>query len=232
MKKIYYNPIFARLFHTVVYCLQKQLLDCKSVLDLGCGPASPLQYCKNIEFTVGVEAFKPYLIESRKKALHSEYRLAEIKDIDFPDKSFDAVIMIEVLEHLSKESGEKILKKAEKWAKKKIIVSTPNGYFYMKNVDENKWQSHLSGWTIEDFRENNFSVRGLAGVKFLYRDSNQVKSMVNQDESNIYQNIRFRPKKFFYILNSLFQILTYYFPRFSFELLAVKQLTKGKGEKE
>ncbi len=224
MKKIYYNPIFGRIFHTLVYCLQKQLLDCKSVLDLGCGPNSPLQYCKNIEFSVGVEAFKPYLVESRKRALHSEYQSIEIKDINFPDKSFDAVIIIEVLEHLSKELGEKILKKAERWAKKKIIVSTPNGYFPMKNVDENKWQSHLSGWTIEDFKKNNFSVKGLSGVKFLYRDSNQVKSMVNQEESNIYQNIRFKPKKFFYILNGLCQIFIYYFPRFSFELFAVKKV--------
>lgn len=107
---------------------------------------------------------------------------------------------------------------------KKIIVSTPNGYFPMKNVDENKWQSHLSGWTIGDFKNNNFSVRGLAGVKFLYCDFNQVKSMTAHEEDNLYQNIRFRPKKFFYILNSLFQIFSYYFPCFSFELLAAKRL--------
>lgn len=224
MKKIYYHPIVAKIFHTLVYCLKNELRDCESVLDLGCGPDSPLQYCKGVKFSVGVEAFKPYLVESKKKGLHTEYRWEEIKDANFPDKMFDAVIIIEVLEHLPKKLGEKILKKAEGWAKKKIIVSTPNGYFPMKNVDENKWQSHLSGWTIDDFKKKNFSVRGLAGIKYLYSDVNQVKSMISQDEDNFYQNIRFSPKKFFYILNSFFQIFSYYFPRFSFELLAVKRL--------
>lgn len=119
MKKIYYHPLVAKIFHTLVFCLKKELSDCTSVLDLGCGPDSPLQYCKNIKYSVGVEAFKPYLTQSKKKGLHTEYRLEEIKDVDFPDKSFDAVIMIEVLEHLPKQLGEKILEKAEKWARKK-----------------------------------------------------------------------------------------------------------------
>lgn len=56
--------------------------------------------------------------------------------------------MIDVLEHLSKEEGLKILEKAEKWAKKKIIVTTPNGYFPMEEVDENILERHLYRWTV------------------------------------------------------------------------------------
>lgn len=222
----YHQPFFARFCHTLVYCLQKELKGCSSVLDLGCGPFSPLQYCRNIKYSVGVEAFKPYLIQSQGKKIHSKYELKKIEEVSFPDKSFDAVIMIEVLEHLSPKTGKAILKKAEKWAKKKIIISTPNGYFPMANVDNNSWQKHLSGWNMSDFKKLGFSCYGLAGVKFLYCSESRVKSMTSQESQNKYRNIKYSPQNFFYLLNCALQIFTYYFPPLSFELFAVKRLNE------
>lgn len=223
LKKIYHNPFLSGIFHTLIFCLQKELSDCESVLDLGCGPDSPLQYCGNVKYSVGVEAFRPYLDESKKKRIHTKYLWKKIENLNFPDKSFEAVIMIEVLEHLPKELGDKILRKADDWARKKVIISTPNGFFPMENVDQNQWQKHLSGWTIEKFKRMGFSVKGLAGVKLMYKGTNQVCSMKTDNEQNLYMNIRFNPKKFFYILNAFFQIFTYYLPFLSFELLAVKK---------
>jgi len=163
------------------------------------------------------------LFQSQKRKIHTKYLGKKIEDLTFSPKSFDAVIMIEVLEHLPRELGEKTLEKASKWARKKVIVSTPNGYFPMNNVDKNLWQKHRSGWVVKDFLKRGFVCRGLAGIKILYSRESQVVSMVSESEDNIYANVRFEPKKLFYIFNSLLQIVSYYFPRTSFELFAVKQ---------
>ena len=73
INNLHQSKFLGRVVHTLDYCLQRELADCESVLDLGCGPDSPLQYCKNIKKSVGVEAFKPYMEESRSKRIHTEY---------------------------------------------------------------------------------------------------------------------------------------------------------------
>ncbi len=214
IKKIIY-----KIVHKIDYCLQKELVNCKTVLDLGCGPSSPLKNIKNIEYSVGVELFKPYLDISQKQNIHTKYLQKNILNLNFKPKSFDAVILIEVLEHLSKKNGLKILKLAQKWASKKVILSTPNNYFPMDLVDNNKYQKHLSGWSITELKKNGFKVYGVSGLKIFYKPSNNVDSLIN---GKFYQNIKFYPRPFFYAINALFQILNYYSPKYSFGLFAVK----------
>ena len=64
---IYHNELTEAIFPTLVSVLKEELKDCESVLDLGCGPNSPLQYCTNIKHSVGVEAFQPYLEKTQEK---------------------------------------------------------------------------------------------------------------------------------------------------------------------
>lgn len=219
--KIYHTKIFARIFHTVIFCLKQELKDCESVLDLGCGPSSPLQYCKNIKYSVGVETFKPYLEESKKRKIHTEYIEKRVEEVDFPDKSFDAVIMIEVLEHLPEKEGYEILKKANKWAKKKIIVSTPNGFLPQKALDGNPFQKHLSGWSLETMRKLGFNCWGLAGLKFLRQEA-----PLEGVENDFMASIRLHPRFFWFIVATLSQLATYPFPKYAFEMFCVKNLKK------
>lgn len=217
INKLHKSKILGRVFHTLDYCLQRELKDCESVLDLGCGPSSPLQHCKNIKYSVGVEAFGPYLKESQAKKIHNEYISKNIRELDFPENSFDAVIMIEVLEHLSENVGLDIIKKAEKWAKKKIIISSPNGFINQKEVDNNPLQKHLSGWKENKMRDLGFKCQGLAGFKFLRQE---VKNDTMGDD--LMTSIRFKPRFFWFIVATLSQIIIYYFPRLAFELFSVK----------
>ena len=71
--KLHKSDFWEELFHDIDYCLSKELKDCETCLDLGCGPSSPLQYCKNIKYSIGVETFSPYLKESKRKKIHTEY---------------------------------------------------------------------------------------------------------------------------------------------------------------
>ncbi len=210
-----------KIVHTLDYCIQRDLKDCQSVLDLGCGPSSPIKNCKNIKYSVGVEIFKKYLNLSKKQKIHTKYLNQDILSLDFPKKSFDAVILIEVLEHLSKKDGKKVIKLASNWAKNKVIISTPNEYFPMESVDKNTFQKHLSGWSTNELSKYGFKCHGVSGLKYFYTSENKVDSLI---EGNNYTNIKFKPKKLFYYINGILQIFTYFIPKIAFGIYAVKNV--------
>ncbi len=220
IEKIYYSQFFSLIFPTTVWCLQKNLSDCESVLDLGCGSSSPLQYCDDIKYSIGVEAFTPYFIESRSRRIHTKYLNKKIEEVDFPEKSFDAVILIEVLEHLSKEDGNDLLERVERWAKKKIIVSTPNGFWEQNEYDENPFQRHLSGWSFDSMQKREFVCWGLAGFKWLH-GKRPVETRIDGDFTN---SIRFRPRFFWFAIAALSQIIAYRFPKLAFGIFCVKKI--------
>jgi len=219
--KLYFSGIFGSFFHTLNFCLKKELENCQTVLDLGCGPNSPIKHISGIKSSTGVEAFEPYLKESQKNKIHTKYVHSRIKDLKFPAKSFDAVIIIEVIEHLSSKEGLEIIKKAEKWARKKVIISSPNGFWPQKPVDNNPYQKHLSGWSHAKMKSLGYKTRGLAGFKFLRCQS---KSTTMGDD--ILVSIRYQPKFFWFIIATLSQLISYYFPSLAFELFSVKNTQK------
>ncbi len=71
--------------------------------------------------------------------------------LPFKDKMFDVALLTEVIEHLSKEQGFRILRELERVAKT-VVVTTPAIQF-----DE---PSHISLWTPEDFRSRGYDVHG------------------------------------------------------------------------
>jgi SAM-dependent methyltransferase len=221
INKLHKSEILEAIFPTLRHCLKKELEDCESVLDLGCGPSSPLQFVKNIKKSVGVEAFGPYLNESKNKKIHTEYIDKKIEELDFSDDQFDAVIMIEVLEHMEEKAGLEAVRKAERWAKKKIIISTPNGFLPQKELDGNLMQKHLSGWDVEKMKKIGFNSKGLAGLKCLRQE---VQDDTMGDDLTI--TMKYRPRLFWFLVAVISQLFAYSFPKHAFELFCVKNLTK------
>ena len=153
--------------------------------------------------------FEPYLQESKNKRIHDQYIKADIREVEFNPKSFDAVIAIEVLEHLTKEEGRALIRKMETWARKKVIITTPNGYLWQDGYHDNPLQEHQSGWSVEELQKSGFKVRGIDGWRRLkgYRGS-----------------IRYRPAFLWGKLSDLSQKLTYRYPRLAFKLFATKRI--------
>jgi len=205
------RPLYNRIFPPWTNELKKELSDSRTVLDLGCGSHSPLQHSP-VTYSVGVELFKPYLEESKRKGVHSEYILADIREVEFKPKSFDAAIAIEVLEHLTKQEGYELLKKMERWARKKIIITTPNGYLWQNGYDNNLLQEHKSGWSVEELEKLGFKVFGMNGWKKLRGYKGEM---------------RYKPAFFWARVLYLTQKVTYRYPKLAFQLFAVKQIEKS-----
>jgi SAM-dependent methyltransferase len=201
------SPLYNQMFLDWTRYLRRELGKSDTVLDLGCGYNSPLQYC-DIAFSVGVELFDPYLEESRKKAIHNEYIRADIREIDFKPKSFDVVLAIEVLEHLAKDEGHELIQKMELWARKKIILTTPNCYLHQDTYDDNPLQRHLSGWSADELKKMGFKVYGVNGWRRLkgYKGA-----------------IKYRPQFLWLRISAISQWIAYYYPKMAFQLFAVKK---------
>ncbi len=210
---LYHNNILEKIFHTTVYNLKRDLKNCKTVLDLGCGKNSPIQYCKSIEYSMGVEAFNPSLETSKSRKIHSEYINENILNIDFEEDSFDAVMMIEVIEHLGKDDALNLIEKANKWANKKIIITTPNGFLPQLEYDSNPLQNHICGFDAKELNKLGFTVYGSAGLKILYNGQKNKKNEIVW--------IR-KPVFFWTILAGISRLFTYYLPNYAFELYAIK----------
>lgn len=150
--------------------LKKYTNGIDSLLDLGCGSNSPVSFIKNlVPYRVGVDLFEPSVKKSIELGIHNEYKLVNILEIDkvFNQNSFDMVIASDVIEHLEKSEGYKLLDLMEKLAKKRIIVLTPNGFLEQGVFDNNIYQIHKSGWEVEEFLDRGYKVYGIMGNKKL-----------------------------------------------------------------
>jgi ubiquinone/menaquinone biosynthesis C-methylase UbiE len=150
--------------------LKRELLGVSSVLDVDCGTTSPLREIPKNFYTVGADIFKPSLLTLKILKFYDDLVLADGRHLPFKDETFDAVLALEVIEHMNKQEGYNFLIHMTRLAKKKVILSTPSGF---KPQDEyaNVYAKHLSGWNPEEFKAWGFKVMGFGGLKTLFYDS-------------------------------------------------------------
>jgi hypothetical protein len=197
----------AKLFPSWTETAKRELAGCDSLLDLGCGFQSQIGQFQ-IPRTVGVDAFEPYVIESKKKAIHTDCIHADLRSVEFQDKSFDAIFCSEVLEHLPYNEGAALLKKMDRWARKKIVITTPSGWWWQQPFDHNPYQQHVSGWSATDLRGFGYRVQGMSGIKWIRGYHGQLKN----------------PAFFWARVASISEIVTRPIPELAFQLLAIKDV--------
>jgi 2-polyprenyl-3-methyl-5-hydroxy-6-metoxy-1,4-benzoquinol methylase len=145
------------------------LKHCKNVLDIGCGPSPYLTRLHKYNFVCGIDAHFKVCSELQKKNIYNLVVNANILSIPVKNNSFDAVVIFQVIEHLTKEDGYKFIRQVEGIANKIIVITTPNGFLVQEPYNGNPFQEHKSGWIIDDLQNLGYSVFGLEGLKCLYR---------------------------------------------------------------
>jgi SAM-dependent methyltransferase len=130
------NPL-RRWFHASRYKIIHALAAPKyvagrPVLDIGAGSC-----CWNLSRlpVLGMDLNRELLEYGKSVGRLSDYRVGDIRTLDFPDKSFDLVVGAEILEHLDH---------ADVVTREVYRVLKPNGYFIVSVPDD----SGFSPWRI------------------------------------------------------------------------------------
>jgi len=208
IKNILNKFVFARKLESEV------VGKCATAIDLGCGKDSPLKFFSNeLKYSLGVDSHMPSIASSMKSGIHSEYIASDILETcrKITDNSFDCALALDLIEHLEKEDGEKLLKEMARIAKKRIIIYTPNGFLKQTVFEDNQAQKHLSGWSVKEMKKFGFKVYGMSGLKILRKEMGEIK---------------YRPRLIWRFISFLTQVPVYFLPTLAFQILCVKTLNK------
>jgi hypothetical protein len=85
------------------------------------------------------------------------------------------VIALDVIEHLTKEDGLRMMLSMEKIASRKVVFFTPSGFLPQHSFENNSLQEHLSGWEAEEMQKLGYQVQGLLGPKKLRGEMHVLK---------------------------------------------------------
>lgn len=189
----------------------------KTVLDLGCDRGDFMKVInegRSWEIT-GIELYDDSVKEARRSKIYKKVIKGDVTKLtsELLKNKFDLVFSSQVLEHLTKKQGEKVLSRWEKLADKRIVISTPVGFMpyekiEVKEKEKNPLQTHLSGWEIEEFTSRGYKVRG-QGVVFIYGKNGIARNFPS-----------FLP--FFSFISIFFAPFIYCFPAFATYMIAWK----------
>lgn len=184
------------------------------VLDMGCGQGLSFRALKliigdkiNRTYAIGVDIFRRHLMEGKKQGTYDDVILCDVRCLPVKSKSVETCLLLDLIEHLEKKEGLKLLVRVESIAKRQIIITTPNG-FSSEFVRDNPFWLHRSGWYPQEFTRLNYNVRGVK-------------------ETRVYAKVRYH--RFLHVLlaiNPFYLLLTwfvaYFLATIASELLCVK----------
>ena len=160
----------------VKLALRRALSGCQSVLDVGCGPSPTLRQL-GVSHPVGIDGYKPSVDQAKKLNTHDEMVLGDVRELEryFRPKQFDACVALDVIEHLTKNDGLRMMQAMERIALKKVVLFTPSGFLPQKHSANDDLQEHLSGWEPAEMTGHGYEVTGLLGPKRLRGEYHAIK---------------------------------------------------------
>lgn len=139
-------------------------LNGKVVLDLGCGFGVWGHLLRAIGegekfYLIGCDIFKPYLQKLHYYCPYDDLILCDARNLPFRSRSVNIVIAFEIIEHLDKNDGIKLLSNLEDLCDEQIVISTPYGFYNQSVVRNNKFEQHKSAWSKEDFENAGYIAK-------------------------------------------------------------------------
>lgn len=145
--------------------VQEATKNGESLLSLCCGIGLELSGLSTQDVTA-VDIHQAYLDQVHHRCPQAKTVCSDAWEYikDQPDNSVDVVSLIDCVEHMTKEVGLKVIKKAKKVARKQVLLFTPEGY--LKNEPHNAWgieggdeyQLHKSGWEVLEIKDLGFDL--------------------------------------------------------------------------
>jgi len=143
----------------------------RRVLDLGCGYGHwghlLMTHLVPRAEAVGVDAFAGNVGLCRRSGAYAEVVEADALDYlaALDAGAFDTVLALELIEHLTREDGLRLLGLMERAASEVVVLSTPNFACLRPGADTmtgyNEHEHHLSTWSARDFRARGYAVMGV-----------------------------------------------------------------------
>lgn len=162
---------------------QEHIDPSDSVLDLGCGiMQATMNFFTNYPKTklkcdklLGVDIYEPYLDFLKEKGIQTlKHDLTDLP-LPIPDKSYDVVLLMDILEHLSLIETAALEKEASRIARKKIIVISPS--IFRSNIEHtmdvyglgsNPLQKHRCFISREFLKEKGYDVKNVKKRNMFY----------------------------------------------------------------
>ncbi len=145
--------------------IESKVISTDVVLDIGCGIA-PINYFRP-SLHLMIEPWQEYadILSYRHQGDKSVivFKIGALESLTkLQDNSVDSIFLIDVIEHLEKEEGEKVIVEMKRVARQQIVLFTPLGFMpqHIEDGQQDGWgldgaemQEHKSGWLPEDFSD-------------------------------------------------------------------------------
>ena len=156
--------------------LRNAIAGCDDVLDVGCGKTRNMRRL-GVKHSTGIDGYAPYLDQAKESNLHDQYVLGDVRELEkyFKPGQFDTVLALDVIEHLPKEDGLRMMRSMEKIARRKVVLFTPSGFLPQRSYENNELQEHLSGWEPAEMEQYGYRVIGTLGPKALRGELHSLK---------------------------------------------------------
>jgi 2-polyprenyl-3-methyl-5-hydroxy-6-metoxy-1,4-benzoquinol methylase len=167
------------------------LVDPKSILDIGCGNGKYGLLCyerlnlwdtnnlNNKRVTIdAIEGFKDYITPVHEYIYNKIYINEVFEAFKNINKKYDLILLIDILEHFSREQGERLVIECLE-ASRNLIISTPKNIGNQKEAFCNPLEVHRTQWGQEEFSQfgNYFIIKNhLSHIVYLGEDLERVRS--------------------------------------------------------
>jgi SAM-dependent methyltransferase len=212
------SGILIHIPFSYMWTLKKIAGNPRTVLDIGCGNGEIMRIIGDKKWKItGLDIYPDSLKQAKATGMYTELIKGDLikvcNQLVKKNKKYDLVFCSQVIEHITKKDGEKLLELADKLAKKRIYFGTPLGFMHQPHVfyKGNPHQHHKSGWELEEFTRRGYSVHGV-GFKPIWSESG-----LGRTENKVFE----------FVLTAVGYFVSpfvYYFPRTAAGILAEKNL--------
>lgn len=210
-----FNPSIYKLIENEVKKYAKDSDVNLKVLDLGAGSAKYWEsITRNIDCNLDLTLLDGSEVQNFIKikpgcTIHHVKGMVPGELNSIGDDAFDIVIAIDLIEHLDKSDGYKLLYEMDRVSRRLSIIFTPNGFVWQPPSINNPLNAHISGWRPNELSSLGWTRNyGFGGLKFLVGPYGIPKS----------SNLALK------LLRRLSIFIVFNFPRFAFSFAAVKSV--------